>query len=263
MTKMMMTCLTLAMLMLAAGCEMGIWPDSAQKSLTAANDAYKADNYTLTVDEASKAMKSGGAASQKAYEAQYLRGMAMLKLGKTQQAEDDLQNVSRRAKNLDLQVRAMDSLAEVYYQQNRFAPAERLLQDVIDNTMPEKQPSDHAQYRLGCIAQNQGRWQEADVHFQKVIFLFPNSNYAALSKASVGGTFWSIQAGVFDSREQVETAVKKYAKAKLTSYVQPVLMDGKLRFMLLFGKWKTWMDADRELDAKSAIFPGATLTAAK
>jgi len=251
-----------ASLMLAAGCELGIWPDSAQKSLTAANDAYRADNYSLTVDEASKAMKSGSA-SQKAYEAQYLRGMAMLKLGKTGQAEDDLQNVSKRAKNLDLQVRAMDSLAEVYYQQSRFAPAERMFKDVIDNTMPEKQPCDHAQYRLGCIAQRLGRWQEADVHLQKVIFLFPNSNYASLARAVAGSTFWSIQAGVFDSRQQVDLAAKKYANAKLISYVQPVLVDGKLRFVLLFGKWKTWNDADSAMTAHEQFFKDATIVPAK
>jgi tetratricopeptide (TPR) repeat protein len=244
------------------GCEFGIWPDSAQKSLIAANDAYKNENYNLTVEETSRAMKSGSA-SQKSYEAQYLRGMAMLKLDKTQQAEDDLLKVSKRAKNLDLQVRAADSLAEVYYQQNRLAPAENLLKEVVSSTMPEKQPSDHAQYRLGCIAQKQGRWQEADVHLQKVIFLFPNSNYAALARARVGSTFWSIQAGVFESRQQVDTAAKKYAKTKLKSYVQPVMMDGKLRFVLLFGKWKTWSDADRQLIDNKTIFPNAKVVPAK
>lgn len=252
----------LAAVFCAAGCEFGIWPDSAQKSLVAANDAYRNDKYSVTVEEASKAMKAG-AASQKSYEAQYLRGMASLKLGKDRQAEEDLLNVARRAKNLDLQARASDSLAEVYFQQNRLSPAEKMLKEVISNTMPEQQPYDHAQYRLGCIAQRQGRWQDADVHLQKVIFLFPKSNYAALSRSRVGATFWSINVGAFDSRQQVDNVVKKYAKSKIKPYIQPVLMDAKLRFVLLFGKWDTWDDAQRALDANKKFFKDATVTPAK
>ncbi|RKY24249.1 MAG: hypothetical protein DRP83_07980 [Planctomycetota bacterium] len=221
------------------GCEYKAVSPQAREHLDIASRAYRAGDNRKTVAQADAALEYTGRGSV-ALQATYLRGMARYRLKDITRAQSDLEKVSRKSDNIQLLIRAFDALGEIAYRKGDMPRAEKCFQHVVDLADRRQRPVDRAHYRLGCILQRLGRWQQADVHFQRVIYLFGRSKLAKLSRRRVNGRKWTIQVGAYSTRSDAQAGAKAFDKAKLKTYIRPIVEAGRLSFLLQVGRWNKY-----------------------
>ena len=236
------------------GCSEGTISPQAKEQLDSGLRAYRAGDNRQAIAQANTVL-SGGSQGSLEMQAYYLRGMAWYRLKDFDQAQSDLEQVDRRSKNVKLRIRAMDSLGEIAYRRDDMLRAESYFGQVIELAERGQKPVDHAQYRLGCVLQRLGKWQEADTHFQRVIFLF-RSHQVGLpgqakllrqARARVNGRKWTIQIGSYKKRYNASVATKPFRQANMKTYIEPAIRDGRMTFLLQVGRWEKYGQAAKQL----------------
>lgn len=249
-------------LLVSAGCTgEHISPDT-QRKLEAAQADYKADKNREVVRYANEILRTE-TRGEGAMQAHYLRGMALYRLKEYPSAREDLQRVYARTRNVDLRIKATDTLGELAYLRGDLNEADRLLAEVVDQTREGDRPADHARFRRGCIRQRQGKWIEADVEFEKVIHQFPNTSVARKAAQKARGRSWTIQVGSFDSKNNAGATATKFQQAGMRTYIEPVMQDGKLKFLLQVGRWGKYEPAESSLPSVRRITSDAFLQVAR
>lgn len=245
-------------LLMAGGCTGDTIRPETRRTLDAALRAYRADDPRQTIRHANQVLgrETRGEGAMQAY---YLRGMALYQLKEYRPAREDLQRVYDHGRNPDLRIKASDTLGELAYLQGELDLAARLFQEVLDQAPDGERPTDHARFRLGCIRQRQGRWAQADVQFEKVLYYFPKTKLARQARERVRGRSWTIQVGSYKTKKNANTAAARFRQANLRTYVEPVLRDGTLVFLLQVGRWGQFEAAESKLPSvrklKSDAFP--------
>jgi tetratricopeptide (TPR) repeat protein len=230
------------------GCSDETINPQAKEDLDSGLRAYRAGDNRQAIARADTVLSSSSQGSL-AMQAYYLRGMAWYRLKDFSQAQRDLEHVDRRSKNVQLCIRAMDSLGEIAYRRDDMLRAESYFRQVIELAEREQKPVDHAHYRLGCVLQRLGKWQEADVHFQRVIFLFGQSKLARQARARVNGRKWTIQIGSYSKRQNASVAAKPFREAKMKTCIEPAIRNGRMTFLLQVGRWEKYKQAAGQLEA--------------
>lgn len=245
----------LGLLVITPGCMARIDPQT-QTRLDATLSAYQAGDDDQTVARAEGILAdhpTGPAAMQ----ARYLRGQALYRKGQYGPATEDLAEVARSARSDDLRRKALDTLGEIDFRRGLLDSARTRLEAAVEAQPPGRRPADHAHYRLGQIAQRQGLWDEADQHFQKVIYYFADSELASRARLLTGARAWTVQAGSFTDRDRAETAAEKLRKAGFEPTVYPTVRNGSLMFLLQVGRWDRYEQAETQRDAVRAVRPDA------
>jgi tetratricopeptide (TPR) repeat protein len=233
-------------LLLPMGCsDDGLDPRS-QEHLEASLASYRAGDNTATITQAD-AILAEHRRGETAMQAYYLRGMARYRLEQYDAARPDLEYVSRKTDDESLRIKALDALGELAYRQGRLAEAARDLLEVVEQILPSQKPADHAHFRLGCIRQKEGRWKDADVHFQRVMYYFSGSKLARRSRLRAGGRAWTVQLGSFGNRSGAAAEAKQLSADCGKVNVEPVMRNGKLVFLLQIGRWNQYSRAAAEL----------------
>lgn len=230
------------------GCSGGTISSQAKEHLDSGLRAYRAGDNRQAIVQANTVL-SGGSQGSLAMQAYYLRGMAWYRLKDFDKARSDLEHVDRSSTNVQLRIRSLDSLGEIAYRRDDMLRAESYFGQVGKLTERGQKPADHAHYRLGCVLQRLGRWQEADVHFQRVIFLFKPSALTKLARVRVNGRKWTIQVGSYDKRYNATVAAKLFRQANMKTYIEPAIRDGKMAFLLQVGRWEKYGQAAGQLQA--------------
>lgn len=245
-----------------SGCAGETLSPQTRHKLDAAQAAYRARENRQVLrytEDILRAEPRGEGAMQ----ARYLRGMALFRLKEYPAAREDLLTVYHRTRNPDLRIKATDALGELAYLRGDWNEAEQYFSEVLDQTPDGRRPADHARFRRGCIRQRQGRWAEADVELEKITYHFPNTPTARKAAQRVRGRSWTIQVGSFDSRANAVAAAAKYQPTGIRTYIEPVLRDGKLVFLLQVGRWGRYEAAEVHLPAVRRIANDAFLHVAR
>lgn len=243
----------------AVGCIDARLSPQAQQHLRAAQQAYEAGENTRVVTEADQVLRES--TGESALQAYYLRGMARYRMKQYEPAERDLAEVARRSDENSLRVRAMDALGELAYLQGEMTRSAGFLKDVLRQTPPGEKPGDHAHFRLGCIRQRQGRWEEADLHFHKLMYQFSDSSLAESARQRVGARKWTIQVGAYEEHETAQQQIPRYQIHNMpTPRIEPVLRDGRLVFLLQVGRWDEFSPAAESLGSVRTLEPEAFVT---
>lgn len=205
--------------------------DAAMRNL----DAFLADNSN----------------SARADEAYYLRGLIRYRNGDPNGAGQDLNAAIRRSGNKDLRVRARVAGGDIAYDGGDMALAENLYRQALEEIPQGAKPSDHARYRLGCVLQRQGRWEEADVQFDRVVHFFGDSEVGISAGRRTHSRAWTIQTGAFRKRTLAERMVKPLAAAlKIRPVsVNAALDAGRPLFRVQVGRFATYEQAMGLLEA--------------
>jgi tetratricopeptide (TPR) repeat protein len=247
----------LVLLVFAPGCMAQIDPQT-QARLDGALSTYQTGDDAGTVARAESILADhprGPAAMQ----ALYLRGLAWFRQQRYDQAEADLERVARSARSDDLRLKALDTLGEIDFRRGRLDTARTRLEAVVAELTDGQRPGGHAHYRLGQIAQRQGRWNDADLHLQQVIYHFADSDLAPRARRRVGARAWAVQAGSFAERSHAEKAARTLRQAGLEPTVVPSVRQSDLMFLVQVGRWDRYEEAEAHQSAVRAVRPDAFL----
>ena len=248
----------LVLLVSAGGCaETGITP-ADQRNLDSAVRSYDSGDNPRTIKDANAVLMKHTSGDM-AMQAYYLRGMAHFRLGDYPAAVNDLKIVVRNAPNEELTFRAKDAMGEVAYRKGDMKLAREYFEDVIEGIPQTKRPADHARFRLGCILQRGGKWSEADLYFQRLIYLFPKGNLESKAQKRVNALKWTIQAGSYRKSENAEEMASKLRKLGLKVAIKPESQNEKLMFSVLVGRWDNYGSAVGKLPAVKKVRTDAFL----
>jgi tetratricopeptide (TPR) repeat protein len=239
--------------LLATGCVGALTPENEDR-LAQAEQAYTQGQDKAVVNLVSKLLQRQWLGSGVIH-ARYLRGRALIRMGEGEAATEDLQHVLRRAKDPSWRANAASGLGELAMKNHQPNKAIRLFNQAVGLVEPGTPPLDTVHFRLGQLDQREGKWDAADLNFQRLIFTFPNSPHTPAAQRRVGAHAWSIQLGLFDT--QIEAAQR--ADQVPSAHIQPIDTANGLRFQLTHARWPTRSQAIAELPPLLKKFPDAKL----
>ncbi|MCK4602976.1 MAG: tetratricopeptide repeat protein, partial [Phycisphaerae bacterium] len=196
-----------------AGCNGEVTPEG-KKLLTSAAEAFEAGNNQAAVHHVD-AFMTDNSGSRRADEAYYLRGLARYRLKDLSGAESDLNKALGRTKLQHIRAHATNALGDIAYERGDMALAEHMYLQALEHIQRGLKPADHTHYRLGCVLQRQGRWEAADLHFDKVMYFFEGSELARLASRRVRCSGWSIQAGAFEKKANADSVAERLRRQDL------------------------------------------------
>lgn len=239
-------------LAMATGCNGPLSPQ-AQQMLQNGYDAYQAGNDQQAV-EALDSFLADNARSSRADEAYYIRGLARQRQQDPQAAKNDLNAAIAATENKDLRGKSLVALGEIAFEEGDLAVAESTYRQALVDIEPGQPPSDHAHYRLGTVLQRQGRWDEADVQFDRVVHYFGGTRLGQLAGRRTHCTAWAIQTGAFNDRDRAEAAEAMLREQSIDAEARTILHEAQPLFVVQVGRYATY-------DQALAALPGVQVQA--
>jgi tetratricopeptide (TPR) repeat protein len=227
--------------LVAAGCDGQLSPQAA-KLLEAGKADYRAREFSAAVEKMDRFLEENSR-SDRAGEACYYRGLSRREMGDLDAAAADFEAALERAESAKVRIGALVARGDIAYERSNMPAAEEMYRGALEEIERGQKPEDHARYRLGCALQRQGQWRQADVEFDRVIFLFGDSELARRSAARVRSLAWTVQAGAYVSRELAARAAADLKRAGLPADVHSELREGKPMFLVNVGRYGTYEQA--------------------
>ncbi|MFW6133904.1 MAG: tetratricopeptide repeat protein, partial [Planctomycetota bacterium] len=168
--------LALACAAAVSGCAHEL-PPEALELLDSGRVACQNGQYAAAVERMDRFLAAHEDADR-AGEAYYYRGLARYRLGRYEVARADLDTALDEADDERVALAARVALGDLAYDTGDIAQAERRYREAADQIDPGEPLADHVRYRLGCVLQRQGRWEEAALHFRRVVHYFTDSELA-------------------------------------------------------------------------------------
>lgn len=196
-------------------------------------------------------------------EAYYVRGLARRRTGQTAPARADLEAALKLAKRKDLLALAHMELGNISYDADDVPGAESHFRAVLVNLPPSQSPADQAAYRLARVLQRLGRWNDADLFFDRVIYLFPEGELARLARTQVRATHWTVQAGAYSDPAQAQNAQRQLRQSGLPAQVDKEMRDDSLMYLVRAGSFSTLEEGQADLQRVKRFFRDAFMTAAR
>jgi tetratricopeptide (TPR) repeat protein len=203
-------------------------------------------------------------------EAFYLRGLARQRSKDIPGAKTDLTEAARRTKWLKAQAHL--ALGDLAWDSEDMSEAEAMFtmslgemgspDNVKSATSQDRSLGDraHAEYRLGCIYQRQGRWLEADEKFDRVIHEAKDSRLAQQASLRVHCRAWTVRACTLSRSDGGPHAIATLKAHGLSGvYMQPTQINGTLKYVVQVGRYPTYDQANAVLHKVREIYGDANL----
>ena len=230
-----------------------------RRYLQAADKAFRRHDDPSAIEACTRFIKMYPHAEQTG-EAYYIRGLARTRLGKTLQGKEDFIKALELTKRKDLIALAHCRLGELAYRTNQMDEAMTHYKSALKVIPQGASPADEAMYMLGCILQRKSKWTEADVYFNRVIYLFGDSPFAKRASQRVHARGWAVQAGALSRIETARFLKRKLRQKGLPARMDVDLKDGKLLYVVYIGSYKFYNKAQRELYRVRRIVSDAFIT---
>lgn len=227
--------------LLLAGCQEQLTPQ-AEGALRAGADAYYHNDDANTVAQMSLFLDAHPK-SPRACEAYYYRGRARYRLGDVPACRSDMEQALALTKDASLRASAAIVEADADFDSGNLVLAEQMYRLALNNLDAAAKPADHVLFRLGEALQRQGKWAAADLQFDRLRYLFPNSDVARVAGQMVRAKAWTIRAGTFIAKAPAELAAASVPSPGAPLTVEPMTLDGKLLFVLQGGAFATYEQA--------------------
>jgi tetratricopeptide (TPR) repeat protein len=239
--------------LLATGC-VGVLTPANKERLAQAEQAYTQGQDEAVVNLTSELLQRQWL-GRGVVHARYLRGRALIRMGEGDAAVADLKQVLRRADDRTWRATAASDLGELAMKKHQPDKAIDLFNQAVGFVKPGTPPLDSVRFRLGQLYQREGKWDAADLNFQRLIFTFPDSPHTSAAQRRVGARGWSVQLGLFDK----QTEATQRASQLPGTHIQPIDTADGLRFQLTHARWQTRVRAAVELPSLLKKFPHAKL----
>ncbi|HUT61727.1 MAG TPA: hypothetical protein VNA25_28145 [Phycisphaerae bacterium] len=178
-----------------------------------------------------------------AAEAYLVRGQARQQLADLDGAKADLGLAVALAADSAVRTRSLIALGDVAMRTADLGTADSAYRQALEGIETGQKPADHVLLQLGCVLQRQGRWAEADLQFDRLIYLFDGSPQAKLAGRKVRSRAWTIRTGQFDSRREAEKAAEGLRARKLDASTGEIQRQGRLAFVVEVGSFATYRQA--------------------
>lgn len=223
------------------GCNGALSPQAGQL-LSSGYAAYNNGDDQAAVNRMDSFLQAN-ARSRRADEAYYLRGLARYRLKDLPGAKADLDEALGRTQRKDLRARTLLALGDLAYQSDQMALAENMYRRASADLKRGEKASGQAHYQLGVVLQRQGRWNDADLQFDRVIYLFEGSQRAGLAERRVRCVAWTIQVGAFRNKKLADAAAERLRAENLPANVKCLLSGGQPMFMVQVRRYPTYEQA--------------------
>jgi len=230
-----------------------------RRYLQAADKAFRQHDDPSAIEACTRFIRMYPHAEQTG-EAYYIRGLARIRLGETLQGKADFIKALELTKRKDLIALAHCRLGELAYRAGQMDEAKIHYKSALKAVPQGASPADEAMYVLGCILQREGKWIEADVYFDRVIYLFRDSPFSKRASQRVHARGWTVQAGALSRVEMAKVLEKKLQRKGLPARMDADLKEGKLLYVVYIGSYKTHNEAQRELVRVRKIASDAFIT---
>jgi len=240
------------------GCQGQLSPQAEQLLKSGYAASSRADHRAVIAKMDAFIAQNGR--SRRADEAYYLRGLAKYALGDRAGARADLSEALQRTDHDELRGKAYLALADLDWDEQDMAGAENNYRKALAYLPPRQPPADHAYYRLGCVLQRQGRWEQADVQFSRVLFLFGDSPFAQRSRRRIHSTAWTIQVAAYRQKARAVATAESLRAKGLSANVKSALSQGDVLFLVQVGRYPTYEQAKAALPAIKADWKDAFVT---
>jgi len=229
-----------------AGCDGQLTPQAVEL-LEAGKEDYRGGQHRSAVEKLDAFLEEHSR-SDRADEACYYRGLARYGLGDLSGAAADFEAAIDRADNPEVAIGARVARGDVAYERSNLDLAAEMYRAALEDIERGQKPEDHARYRLGCVLQRQGKWLEADVEFDRVIYLFPDTDLAERAADRVRGRAWTVQAGAYTDRKLADRAARELRSAGLPAQTRSELKAGRPLFVVSVGRFPTYEEAATSLE---------------
>lgn len=183
------------------------------------------------------------ARSRLAAEAYLVRGRARHRLADLDGAKADFGHAVALAADDAVRTQSLIALGDAAMQTADLPTAESAYRRAMEKIETGQKPADHVLLQLGCVLQRQGRWAEADLKFDRLIYLFDGSPQAKLAGRKIRSRAWTIFAGQFDDRRAAEKAAERLRDRKLDVSTREIHRQGRLAFVVEVGSFATYRQA--------------------
>jgi len=241
-----------------AGCQGALSPQAEQLLQSGYAAGSRADHQTVVAKM--DAFIAQNDRSRRADEAYYLRGLAKYGLGDRAGARADLSEAARRTDHDELKGKAYLALADLDWDSGDMAGAENAYREALAHLPQRQPPADHAYYRLGSVLQRQGRWEQADVQFSRVLFLFGDSELAQRARRRIHSTAWTIQVGAYRQKARAVSMAERLKAKGLSAHVKSALSEPAALFLVQVDRYPTYEQADSALPSIKADWQDAFVT---
>ncbi len=233
--------LGLALLLAAAGCAQPVTPE-ARKLLVAGREAYQRGDDDAAISSTS-AFLADFSRSEEADVAYYLRGLARYRKGNTSDAKTDLKFAAATTDRQDIRLGALKALGDLVFEEGDMDWAETLYRQALAETRQGVKPADEIRYRLGAVLQRQGRWNEADEQFDRVVHLFGGTELADRAERRLRCIAWTVQAGAYVEAGRANAEAARLRAKGLSAVTRPVPTRGRLLHVVQVGWHERYADA--------------------
>ncbi len=191
----------------------------------------------------------------------YVRGMARAMLGQRAQAYADLRRAAQspsRDQRFDWQPEAM--LGILHFEDEQWDDSARRLKLATDR-MPSVAPKDALLYRLGLCYERQGHWAAALTPYRQILELFPSGVYSeqATRRLQLRADHYSVQCGVFSSRENAEQVANQLRREGLSPLIRTEQRGQATYHIVGEGRYGAYQDACNALARIRGYVPQAVL----
>ncbi len=241
-----------------AGCQGALSPQAEQLLQSGYAASSRADHQAVVAKM--DAFIAQNDRSRRADEAHYLRGLAKYGLEDRAGARADLAEAVRRTDHDELKGKAYLALADLDWDGGDMAGAENAYREALANLSERQPPADHAYYRLGCVLQRQGRWEQADIQFSRVLFLLGDSELAQRARRRIHSTAWTIQVAAYRQKARAVSTAEGLQAKGMSANVKSALSEAAVLFLVQVGRYPTYEQAELALPSIKADWQDAFVT---
>ncbi len=240
-------CAMVGLMALLTGCAGEVSPEALQL-LRQAHHASAQGDHAVVIRNTSVVLRDRANRSRWA-EALYLRAMAYQGRDQNDLARADLAEAADRAGLAETRVKIQLALGDQQAERGQYRQARDHYRQALAEIPRDDPLAAQAQYRLADLLQRTGEFDQADIHFGKVGYLYPDSPLAPLARSRSRARAWSIHLGSWARRDRADRQAAGLQQVGLDPTVAVALGQRGPVFRVLQGRFATRDQAQRALDA--------------
>jgi len=204
---------------------------------------YLKSDYTNTI----KLCRGISGPSKSGQEARYLMGLSFLKLGKPEEARDNFNFLLNNYPSSHITQELLLAVADSFYLAGEFESAESAYKRLLSK-FKNGDYNTFCYLRLGVSLRRQGKWDEAEKYFYRIVKDYPISlEISDAKKFLKKDKFFTVQAGAFSKKENALKLVETLKRKGYYTSFEKVYDKDNILYKVKTGKFSTKVMADNEV----------------
>lgn len=213
--------------------------------------AYRAGDNPAAIQDMSQFLTQFDGSAE-AVQAFYYRARARFNVNDFAGARADALKVLGATEDPQLLASAEIVLGNIEYNLNNAPAAEQHYTAALTHIPDTAEPADYALFWLAATLQREGKWEDADLKFDRLIFRFPHCEWSDLARKRIRGRAWTVQLGAFESRPSADQAAENFRQSGLDAQVVRAGGQDRVLFRVQSGRFDNYDRAVASMEALPA-----------